>query len=166
MAEPALTLNQKILKYLSHHKPGSRAVVFVDDFGQSFKTCASLPQRALKAAGAKTNFDDGGGTDYVWGEEVALDALQPGDILQFKNHYQMMDNRAVQDRAPFHSAIVVSVDAQRRFVEVVEQHIKPDPDRIIKSTIYLGCVADGIAVTHPHQCSGTIKGYRAVPADR
>src|SRR3712207_6939702 len=49
----------------------------------------SLGEAALKNAGAQTSRDlgeVGEDTDYVWGDPIDLKDLQPGDILQLRNH--------------------------------------------------------------------------------
>ena len=51
--------------------------------------CWDLGEEALKQAGASTSSDLGplgADTDYVWGDPIDLAKVQPGDILQIRNH--------------------------------------------------------------------------------
>jgi hypothetical protein len=51
--------------------------------------CWDLAEEALRAARARLSEDFGAITpdaDYVWGVPIPLTEVQPGDILQFRNH--------------------------------------------------------------------------------
>src|SRR3978361_1950516 len=51
--------------------------------------CFALADRALRAARAKSAADYGSITpdaDYTWGTTVSLGALQPGDVIQFRDY--------------------------------------------------------------------------------
>lgn len=48
--------------------------------------CWDLADRALRDAGARSSTTTGRNDDYVWGDPVALNAVTPGDILQFRNY--------------------------------------------------------------------------------
>jgi hypothetical protein len=111
--------------------------------------CFALVDQVLKSVGAKTASDFGEVTptaDYVWGKEVDLDAIQPGDILQFREHTVMITTqklgpltwRVTSTEGPatrtHHSAIVVGI-IEDGSVEVVEQKVKPTPKTIRRDII-------------------------------
>jgi hypothetical protein len=48
--------------------------------------CWDLADQALKHAGAQSSTTTGRDDDYVWGAPVAVGAVIPGDILQFRDY--------------------------------------------------------------------------------
>jgi hypothetical protein len=110
--------------------------------------CFALVDHLLKSVGAKSAADFGEVTsnaDYVWGEEVELNAVQPGDILQFRDHVINITTLKLGElkwevkseetlRRPHHTAVVVAVQKDGS-VEVVEQNVRPDPKKIRRSVI-------------------------------
>jgi len=93
--------------------------------------CFTLADQALTGAGAKSARDFGKVTptaDYVWGTEVSLSDLRPGDIIQFRDYEY---ERRVEDESgkwktdsqkrPHHTAIVESVGSSGA-VTVLEQN--------------------------------------------
>jgi hypothetical protein len=97
--------------------------------------CFSLADRALRNAGARSAADFGTvvpDADYVWGSPVDLSALQPGDIIQFRDYrYDREIDTSNPDGSgttatdmqerPHHTAIVESVGANGA-VAVLEQN--------------------------------------------
>jgi hypothetical protein len=81
--------------------------------GQKFRTpdntsgnaeCWDLLEEALKFAGAKTSqyFNGGPGINmsnlnYVWGREIRLKDVQPGDLIQFRNYECTIKKRDLID---------------------------------------------------------------------
>jgi hypothetical protein len=86
--------------------------------------CFALADQALRAAGAFSAADFGqitGDADYIWGTQIQLDALQPGDIVQFRDYkYERkvtVDNsdgsskwNTHSEERPHHTAVVETVD--------------------------------------------------------
>jgi CHAP domain len=136
--------------------------------------CYDLADKALQGAGAKSAPDHGvitGNANYVWGREVKLDDVKPGDVLQFKN-YAM---KARVDKAdgwsesketrPHHTAVVESVGSDGTVV-VIEQNIgKTAADKRTKrSTLALkGSSTKAGTVTTTVTVTGTVTPYRPVP---
>jgi hypothetical protein len=96
--------------------------------------CYDLADRALRNAGAKSAPDYGETTptaDYVWGREVSLADVRPGDIIQFRNY--RFDRRVdrsdgsyttkFQER-PHHTAIVETT-GENGMMTVLEQNAPP-----------------------------------------
>jgi hypothetical protein len=141
--------------------------------------CFALVDEILKSAGAKTAEDFGNVTpesDYVWGEAVDLAAVQPGDILQFRDHAVTkhtlhLGDRKWEDvsvegpaRRPHHSAVVVEV-RQDGSVVVVEQNVKPNPHKVSRNVIPRLDAGEetrynGTAVKMIITVTGTVKAYR------
>ncbi len=97
--------------------------------------CFTLTDRALRAAGARSAADYGSvapDVDYIWGTSVDLGALQPGDVIQFRDYRydrEVETRRAdgsvttetdFQER-PHHTAIVEQVGASGE-ISVLEQN--------------------------------------------
>ena len=99
--------------------------------------CFVLVDDALQGAGAKTARDFapdgriGPNDNYVWGDPVELDKIQPGDVLQFRNHKVVVradvqnENGMWREQStsgpyvrPHHCAIVVEVKAVTRLTDV------------------------------------------------
>jgi len=74
-----MTLNQKVVVWAQGHlgkKVGA---------GE----CWDLGESALKQAGAQTSNvlgPVGDDTDYIWGDQIDMKDVQPGDIIQFRDH--------------------------------------------------------------------------------
>jgi hypothetical protein len=97
--------------------------------------CFALADQALKNAGAFSAADFGEVTadaDYIWGTQIQLDALQAGDILQFRDYRYDRTIRTdsadgsfrefsdFQER-PHHTAVVEQV-GEHGAVTVLEQN--------------------------------------------
>ena len=110
--------------------------------------CFGLVDKLLRDLGGKSAGDYGTLTkdaDYDWGDGIMLDSIQPGDILQFRNHkvysstLQLLDSGKWFETAesvatrPHHTAIVVAVAQDG--VAVVEQNVWPDPKKVTRSVI-------------------------------
>lgn len=67
--------------------------------------CFDLADHALCHAGAKHASDYGeitASADYVWGREVNLSNILPGDIIQFRDyHYWMEKSASHKDKSVF-----------------------------------------------------------------
>jgi hypothetical protein len=115
--------------------------------------CFVLVDDALQGAGAKTARDFapdgriGPNDNYVWGDPVELDKIQPGDVLQFRNHKVVVradvqnENGMWREQStsgpyvrPHHCAIVVEVKADGTVV-VAEQNVKPHADKVSRNEI-------------------------------
>lgn len=129
--------------------------------------CWTLAETALDYANAKTSNDIMGAkgvnskADYIWGREVGLAQLQPGDIIQFHmykftRHTEDYDESGGRgDSAePRHTAIVSSV-GEKGQVAVYEQNIDGGP--VEENTLYFDKHAPGVTIT------GKWKFYRPIP---
>ena len=135
-------LNTK-LKAAAEKVVGGKAVT--SKFGID---CFGLVDKLLRDLGANSAGDYGAlskDADYDWGDGIMLDSIQPGDILQFRNHLvhsstqQLLDSgkwfQTAESTAtrPHHTAIVISV--AKDGVTVVEQNVWPDPKKVRTSVI-------------------------------
>ena len=85
--------------------------------------CWTLVDQALKAAGADTSGD----AASIWGNPIGLDALAPGDILQFENvRFQgaTPDGGWYWQEFPHHSAIVYAVNGSN--ITLLNQNVNGD----------------------------------------
>jgi hypothetical protein len=147
--------------------------------------CFALIDEVLRSADAKSASDFGSVTpdaDYVWGDAVALDALRPGDVLQFRNHTLRSVTQTLGDRGwqvtseegpavrPHHSAIVLEILADGSIV-VAEQNVRPHPDKVTRNVI--AALAEGEVTRYRGNSekvtitvTGTVKAYRPVPKSK
>jgi hypothetical protein len=110
--------------------------------------CWDLADRALRDAGASSSTTTGKNDDYVWGDPVALQAVAPGDVLQFRNYVVTTKTRTdvtfdngsgyVKDEVidairGHHTAIVEAVVPGALLV--LEQHVKPLGPKVQRHTI-------------------------------
>jgi hypothetical protein len=143
--------------------------------------CFALVDHVLKSEGGKSASDFGEVTpnaDYVWGEAVDLDAVQPGDVLQFRDHAVKIRTQTLGEtkwedtseegpaRRPHHTAVVVEVREDGSVV-VVEQNVKPTPNKVTRNVI--ARLAEGEETRRPSNMvrkiitvTGTVKAYRPV----
>jgi hypothetical protein len=113
--------------------------------------CWTLPDRALKRAGAQSSTTTGDDDDYVWGDPIQLKDILPGDILQFRDFLvvKQTDTKAStpdgwsgggQYRDPktrgHHTAIVDAILGPNQ-VRILEQHVKPLGPKVQAHTIPL-----------------------------
>lgn len=172
-------LSQKISN-AAKAKVGSKAVDGGKEKGGI--DCFALVDEVLKSHGAKSAADFGTVTptaDYVWGVEVKLKDIQPGDILQFRDHSVTVRTQTLGEfkwettseqgpsKRPHHTAIVVEVRNDGSVV-VVEQNVKPKPDRVTQNVIpWLEegeeTKRDSIKERRIITVKGTAKAYRPVP---
>ena len=112
--------------------------------------CWDLAEEALKFAGAKTSRDLGevkDDSDYVWGKPIQLKDIQPGDVLQLRDHLVLTEiveeqyfsdgssyteNRDYKAKRPHHTAIAVSLPNEAGEISTLEQFLKGE--RIVKSS--------------------------------
>ena len=169
-------LNAK-LKAAAEKVVGGKAVT--SKFGID---CFGLVDRLLRDLGGKSAGDYGTLTkdaDYDWGDGIMLDSIQPGDILQFRNHLvhsstlQLMDNGKWFETAestatrPHHTAIVIAV-AKDGSVTVVEQNVWPDRKKVRSSVIpKLDEGEDTRWIDNQHKIklkvTGSVRAFHPVP---
>jgi hypothetical protein len=134
--------------------------------------CFALADQALQTAHARSASDFGTVTpdaDYVWGTAVALNALQPGDVIQFRDYRfdrHVETNNAdgsgsfhddSQER-PHHTAIVETVDGNGA-VTVLEQNVQGSAVRRSQLFFSNGTTTSGNTTTRI-TVSGTFWFYR------
>jgi hypothetical protein len=110
--------------------------------------CFTLADQALRGAGARSAADYGGvspNADYVWGDAVALTAVRPGDVVQFRDYQYQRDverqhpdgssesETQVEER-PHHTAIVETVGANGE-ITVLEQNA-PQGGPVVRTRLY------------------------------
>jgi len=111
--------------------------------------CFALVDKLLRGVGAATAADGDvavtATADYDWGDEILLDSIQPGDILQFRKHvvdigiwkcangkwYEASGRTLTR---PHHTAIVVETHPDGSVV-VVEQNVYPNPGKVTRNVI-------------------------------
>lgn len=121
--------------------------------------CWDLGEQALKGAGAQTSNDlgpVGSDTDYIWGDAKQIKDIEPGDILQIRNHviktttkstYVFADGSKVVDESeeeairPHHTAIVNSQPDAEGAVRTLEQHVRPLGDVVQNKKLYTRSLA-------------------------
>jgi hypothetical protein len=128
--------------------------------------CTDLVDSVLRTAGAKSASDYGNlspDADYKWGIPVTMTALQPGDVIQFRNYsYRSMvvtrtgtgttKQERGQDR-PHHTAIVESVGDEGA-VTVLEQNA-PDGSPVTRTVLYF---KDSTTTSGQRTTTITVKG--------
>jgi hypothetical protein len=132
-------------------------------------TCWTLVERALESVGGKTsndltknkkNFKD---ADYVWGKLITIEALQTGDIIQFRNHTFRATKSDGSNQIYIrghHSAIVASSATMVGVgvIYVYESHVNGSGN-VQTNIVYLKSGSyDGIGVV----VEGTICCYRPI----
>jgi len=152
---------------------------------RSAEASFDLADKALRHGGAKSAADYGEITpdaDYVWGKSVNLKDVQPGDILQFRDHEfwvttttttkttlrsgQTETRTEVKEmhQTRGHHTAIVSRILKDGAIEVFEQHVKPLGPKVQKHVIQTRDVAwtkdnTGVKV----RTRGTIWAYRPQP---
>ena len=142
--DESLTTNQKVVVW-ARGKLGHK-------IGRG--ECWDLGEEALKQAGASTSTDLGplgADTDYVWGDAIDLAKVQPGDILQIRNHvvttttvieYKFKDGSVVTEtqehtaKRGHHTAIVNGMADANGRLPTLEQHVKPRGDIVQNMYLY------------------------------
>jgi hypothetical protein len=120
--------------------------------------CYDLADQALAHAGAKSAPSYGEITDdadYQWGRPIELKDVQPGDILQLRDHKitirtdttvkkvfangssEEFDKWNEQDFKRGHHTAIVDVNKGNGVLEVYEQNVKPGGKRVQRHTLYL-----------------------------
>lgn len=180
MGSPSEKLADRVVSE-ARKKVGGPAVVGGKDKGGI--DCFALIDSVLKSLDAKSASDFGevkGDSDYVWGEEVQLSDIQPGDILQFRHHEvttttltlgrTKWETTLVEGpaRRPHHSAIVVEARTDGS-VLVVEQNVKPNAHKVTLNIIKrLDTGTESRMITNTQKVSimvtGAVRAYR--PASR
>lgn len=130
--------------------------------------CWDLADHALRHAGAHSSTTRGPNDDYVWGQEVPIIAVIPGDILQFRDHVVTTTTTiktvwangsstsgpdAVPASRPQHTAIVVAVAPG--VLTILEQHVKPAGEVVQQHTLP---IRPGTTVTTEHKVLKTTTG--------
>jgi hypothetical protein len=116
--------------------------------------CWDLGEEALKQAGASTSNDlgpVGADTDYVWGDPIDIAKVEPGDVLQIRNHlvttttvieYKFKDGSVVTEKQEstakrgHHTAIVNGMVDSNGRLPTLEQHVKPRGDIVQNMVLY------------------------------
>ncbi len=102
--------------------------------------CWALVDQALQAAGADTSGD----VNYVFGSPIGLDALTPGDVLQFEGvHFAGIDPVTGDSYTQYfshHTAIVEAVDGDQ--VTLLNQNVNGDMT-VQETIIHLADQQDG-----------------------
>jgi hypothetical protein len=111
--------------------------------------CFALVDKLLRTLGAQTAADGDvpvtATADYDWGDGILLDSIQPGDILQFRNHvvhtqtFTFANGKWYETETrtltrPHHTAIVMTVHKDGS-VSVVEQNVYPNPKKVTRNVI-------------------------------
>jgi hypothetical protein len=165
------------LKAAAEQKVGGKALT--SKFGID---CFALVDKLLRSLDAQTAADGDvkvtATADYDWGDGILLDSIQPGDILQFRNHvvdsgiWKLANGKWVEtegrtQKRPHHTAIVIAV-AKDGSVTVVEQNVLPNPNKVTHNVIPR--LAEGeeersisSQVKIKLKVTGTVKAYRAAP---
>jgi len=133
-----------------------------------------LADRALRQAGAQSSTTTGTNDDYVWGKEVPIIAVLPGDILQFRDfvvstvsttevtfldgsHYTDIETTVAKRR--HHTAIVVAVSPRR--LTIFEQQVKPDEPNVQRHELP---IAAGTTTTAARRVLPTKSGAQKLAA--
>ena len=127
----ALTVNQTILTW-AQGKLGKK-------IGRG--KCWDLGEAALKNAGAKTSRDLGPvdeDSDYIWGDTIDIKDVQPGDIMQIRDHlvvtktvteYTFGDGNSIKVTGEreavrgHHTAIAATLPDANGVISTYEQHV-------------------------------------------
>lgn len=81
--------------------------------------CTELAIAALRSVNAEVKMD------YTWGQEVRVDEVQPGDVMQLQSpSFEYSDGRKFWSDGP-HTAVVVGVKGSE--IEVLEQNVAGSP---------------------------------------
>lgn len=168
------------LRTAAERKVGGRALT--TRFGID---CFGLVDALLRSLGAETAADGDvpvtATADYDWGDGIMLESIQPGDILQFKDHvvdigtwtyvngrWHETDGRTLL--RPHHTAIVVAVGGDGS-VTVVEQNVAPNPRKVSRSVIPKLDAGEVERRVNSEKkikikVTGSVRAYRAVPKQR
>lgn len=116
--------------------------------------CWDLGEQALKQAGAQTSNDLGpvkDDTDYIWGEPIEIKDIEPGDILQIRDHVvttatktesifpdklRLTETEEATAQRGHHTAIVNGMLDGNGAVKTLEQHVKPKGDVVQNLYLY------------------------------
>jgi hypothetical protein len=139
-----MTLNQKVVVWAQGHlgkKVGA---------GE----CWDLGESALKQAGAQTSNDlgpVGDDSDYIWGDQIDMKDVQPGDIIQFRDYevtttteteYTFSDGTSVDDtkdsvaQRGHHTAIANGKLEANGSLKTLEQHVKPLGEKVQNKKLF------------------------------
>jgi hypothetical protein len=136
--------------------------------------CWDLADRALRQAGAQSSTTMGANDDYVWGKEVPITTVVPGDILQFRDYVvntvsttevTFVDGSSTTDvettlaKRPHHTAIVAAVSS--RSLTVFEQQVKPDEPHVQQHDLP---IAGGTMTTVAQRMLATKSGAKKLAA--
>ncbi len=148
-------------RHLGHHVPNGQ--------------CFALADQALRDAGARSAADYGEilpDGDYIWGAEVSLANLRPGDIVQFRDYRCTVTtvtesdtatniDEVVQERL-HHTAIVERVGPDGA-VMVLEQN-SPSGAPVVRTPLFFRSGrTEGRGRTATVAVSGTLWFYRPQP---
>jgi hypothetical protein len=168
--QPPLTTNQKVLLWVQG-KVGKKV-------GRG--ECWDLGEEALKQAGAQTSNDlgpVGDDEDYVWGDPIDIKDVDPGGILQLRDHvvkttteteYTFSDETEVTDKTEAsaergHHTVIVNgkLDADGA-VRTLEQHVKPLGKVVQNKKLYTRDVPPVVTKTFEKRTNPTTKKVETV----
>jgi len=144
--------------------------------------CFALVDKLLRGLGAATAADGDepvtATADYDWGDGILLSSIQPGDILQFRDHvvdiatwkeangkwYEASGRTLTR---PHHTAIVIEVRKDGS-VLVVEQNVHPNPRKVTRNVIpKLDSGEETRRVSSEEKIklkvTGSVSAYRPIP---
>jgi PAS domain-containing protein len=147
--------------------------------------CFTLADQALQSAGARSAAsyaEISPDADYTWGHRVALSALRPGDVLQFRDYqvqtrttYAQPGAEAAQgytqtmrvDEREHHTAIVERVEGPT--VVLLEQNVDPGGRIVQRNRLAIANEVETVAtpegqVITESSVRGEIRAYRPVAA--
>jgi hypothetical protein len=132
--------------------------------------CWDLADGALRHAGARSSTTTGRDDDYVWGVPIALGAVIPGDILQFRDHVititttirtsfsdgeETSESFRTEER-PHHTAVVEANNGAKGLV-ILEQNRRPGLP-VERSTLFVTSAVSEVKTEHR-----TVKGPDGKP---
>lgn len=150
--------------------------------------CYTTVHTAVTAAGLKSAPDFGTITataDYVWGLEVAANAVRTGDIIQFRNFRVVIETEtridnpdgsgstnteSTTEERPHHTAAVRTVAAQNGPTTIFESNVN-DSKKVQSNNLHLSSVGQTVTtagdtgearttVTRTITVTGTVTYYR------
>lgn len=138
--------------------------------------CFALADLALRGAGAKSAADFGSisdDADYIWGSDTALSAVQPGDIIQFRNYKYVrkitVDNEREtretesEQGRPHHTGIVKTVESDGK-ITIWEQNVPTGTGSVRTFELFFKNSETTVGdTTTKVTVSGTVKFYRPQP---
>lgn len=142
--------------------------------------CWDLGESALKQAGAQTSNDlgpVGDDSDYIWGDQIDIKDVQPGDIIQFRDHevtttteteYTFSDGTSSDEtkysvaKRGHHTAIANGKLGGDGSVKTLEQHVKPLGEKVQNKTLFTQDVPAAVTKKFEKKTNPTTKKVETV----